>query len=147
MFAHGQTFAGQPLAAAVGLAVLDELVSRNLAAKSKVNGQILRRLLGEINDELGCFREVRGMGCLLACELLREDDDGAQVTRKTSAWGELGAALKVTSLENGLILRADGAGWFAMAPALCAEEADLEELASLLRKSLLDARDRVSGAK
>jgi adenosylmethionine-8-amino-7-oxononanoate aminotransferase len=31
IFAHGQTFAGQPLAAAVGLAVLTELVDKNMA--------------------------------------------------------------------------------------------------------------------
>jgi adenosylmethionine-8-amino-7-oxononanoate aminotransferase len=143
MFAHGQTFAGQPLGAAVGLAVLKELTERDLATKAAENGVVLRKHLADINEELGCFREVRGQGILLGVELMED----SSAPRATPAWGELGAALKTTSLENGLILRADGAGWFSMAPALCATEDDLSELASLLRKSLLDARDKVTRAR
>lgn len=59
MFAHGQTFAGQPLAAAVGLSVLKELTERDLSARARANGTILRRHLADINEELGCFGEVR----------------------------------------------------------------------------------------
>jgi len=37
MFAHGQTFAGQPLAAAVGLAVLKEFTDKNNAGNAVNN--------------------------------------------------------------------------------------------------------------
>jgi len=50
----------------------------------------------------------------------------------------------VHSLKNGLILRADPKGWFALAPALCATEADIEELSTLVRKSLKDSLDAVT---
>lgn len=144
MFAHGQTFAGQPLSAAVGLAVLNELTSRDLHQTASVNGELLRGHLADINDELGCFREVRGKGCLLAAELENPDSPTDPKTGQRVAWKALGAALKKTSLDNGLILRADGAGWFSMAPALCADESDIQELASIIRKSLIDARDLVA---
>jgi adenosylmethionine-8-amino-7-oxononanoate aminotransferase len=52
--------------------------------------------------------------------------------------------MKRTALDNGLILRADGAGWFAVAPALCAEESDLDEIADKIRTSLIDARDALA---
>ena len=101
MFAHGQTFAGQPLSAAVGLAVLNELTSRDLHQTASVNGELLRGHLADINDELGCFREVRGKGCLLAAELENPDSPTDPKTGQRVAWKALGAALKKTSLDNG----------------------------------------------
>lgn len=134
MFAHGQTFAGQPLGCAVGLAVLHEMTSRNLATRAVEIGAGLRARFDTINQDLGCFKEVRGQGLLLGVELT----DGKE------KWGALGAELKKTAIQNGLILRADGAGWFAVAPALCAEDADLDELAEKLQRSLTVARDNIA---
>ena len=56
------------------------------------------------------------MGSLLAAELTACDPNGGGGGSDGSggggkSWGErVGACLKATSLENGLILRADGAG-------------------------------------
>jgi adenosylmethionine-8-amino-7-oxononanoate aminotransferase len=55
---------------------------------------------------------------------------------------ELGTALKKTALKNGLILRVDPS-WFAVAPALIAEESDLDEMCQLIEKSLVDALDQL----
>jgi adenosylmethionine-8-amino-7-oxononanoate aminotransferase len=52
-------------------------------------------------------------------------------------------ALRQTALDNGLILRIDPS-WFAVAPALIAEEADMEEMVALIDKSLKQALDRVA---
>lgn len=51
---------------------------------------------------------------------------------------ELGNALKQTALQNGLIMRIDPT-WFAVAPALIAEESDLDEMCDLIEKSLSQA--------
>jgi adenosylmethionine-8-amino-7-oxononanoate aminotransferase len=53
-------------------------------------------------------------------------------------WPELGTALKKTALMNGLIIRIDPT-WFTVAPALCAEAEDIEELCDLVEMSLVDA--------
>ena len=125
-----------------GLAVLREMTERDLAATARTNGEVLRGHLASINEELGgIFGEVRGMGSLIGVELVR-GEPGSASQPGAPIWGKLGAELKTTSLENGLILRADAAGWFALAPAFCATEGELEELAVLLRQSLKDARDR-----
>ena len=50
----------------------------------------------------------------------------------------LGLALKKTSLANGLIMRINP-NWFAVAPALIAEKADIDELYGLIEKSLREA--------
>ena len=87
--------------------------------------------------------DVAGAGNGITVGRRARQGPGAPRTDR-AAWGELGAALKRTALEQGLILRADGAGWFAMAPAFCAGEAELEELASLIRESLKAALDQMS---
>jgi len=81
-------------------------------------------------------REVRGKGILLGVELVRD-------TKSMAPYPELGIALKRTALKNGLILRIDPT-WFAVAPALIAEESDLDEMCQLIEKSLVDALDEVT---
>jgi adenosylmethionine-8-amino-7-oxononanoate aminotransferase len=129
-FMHGHTFAGNPLACAAGIAVIDEIVERRLADKAVRLGAYLRAKLEGLTH-LGVVREVRGKGVFLGVELCR--DDAAR-----SAFPELGRALKRTALSNGLILRIDP-DWFAVAPALTAEESDLDEMVALIEKSLVEA--------
>ena len=65
---HGSTFAGNPLAAAVGSAALDVIVEENLAERSKESG---RYLLERLNRELRCKQlvEIRGKGLIIGIEL------------------------------------------------------------------------------
>ena len=62
-FAHGHTFAGNPLACAVGLAVIDEIVQQDLCAKAERLGDYLSARL-ECLKKLGVVREIRGKGVL-----------------------------------------------------------------------------------
>ena len=133
-FAHGNTFAGNPLACAVGIAVIDEIVEKRLDQKAQKLGRYLFKKLEKLK-QYGVVREVRGKGILLGVELVRD-------TKTNQPFPELGHALKKTALENGLILRIDPS-WFAVAPALIAEEPDLDEMADLIEKSLKQALDRV----
>ncbi|MBN2216510.1 MAG: aspartate aminotransferase family protein [Pirellulales bacterium] len=133
-FAHGNTFAGNPLACAAGIAVLDEIVERDLCAKARRLGQYLRNRLEGLK-QYGVVREVRGKGILLGVELVKD-------TTTNEPFAELGRALKRTALDNGLILRIDPT-WFAVAPALIAEESDLDEMVALIDKSLKQALDQV----
>jgi adenosylmethionine-8-amino-7-oxononanoate aminotransferase len=133
-FAHGHTFAGNPLAAAVGIAVIDELVEKNLCEKAgRMGAYLVDRLSGL--KKLGVVREIRGKGILLGVEFVRD-------TRTMQPFPELGAALKRTALENGIILRVDPS-WFAVAPPLIAGESDLDEMCALIEKSVTDALARV----
>lgn len=129
-FAHGHTFAGNPLASAVGIAVLDEVVEGGFCQKAARLGEYLRRRL-ELLKQTGVVREVRGKGILIGVELVHD-------SKTMAPFPELGAALKHTALRNGLILRIDPT-WFAVAPPLIAEESDLDELCSLIEKSLQEA--------
>lgn len=133
-FAHGHTFAGNPLACAVGLAVLDEIVEQGLEQKAREIGDYLSIKLEGLK-QYGVVREVRGKGMLRGVELVRD-------TQKLEPFPELGRALKRTALNNGLIMRIDPT-WFAVAPALIAEREDIDELVDLIERSLLDALEMV----
>lgn len=133
-FAHGHTFAGNPLASAVGIAVLEEILEKDLCQKATRLGEYLRRRLEGLK-QTGVVREIRGKGILLGVELVRD-------TKTMAPFPELGTALKRTALRNGLILRVDPT-WFAIAPPLIAEEIDLDELCSLIEKSLQEALSEV----
>jgi adenosylmethionine-8-amino-7-oxononanoate aminotransferase len=129
-FAHGHTFAGNPLAAAVGIAVIDEIVEKELDRKAAVNGEYLARKL-ECLKKYGVVREVRGKGILRGVEL-------------TNA--AIGPVLKRTALKNGIILRVDPS-WFAVSPALVATQADIDEMCELIERSLVEALREVEAAK
>jgi adenosylmethionine-8-amino-7-oxononanoate aminotransferase len=134
-FAHGHTFAGNPLACAVGIAVIDEIVENRLDQKACIMGEYLRSRLEGL-QKYGVVREVRGKGILLGVELVKD-------TRTLDPFPELGTALKRTALKNGLILRVDPC-WFAVAPALIATESELDEMCDLIEKSLVEAMEQVA---
>jgi adenosylmethionine-8-amino-7-oxononanoate aminotransferase len=133
-FAHGHTFAGNPLACAVGIAVIDEIVEQDLCGKAERLGEYLRVRLGELS-KYGVIREIRGRGSLLGVELVKD-------TKTMEPFPQLGKELKRAALEHGLILRVDP-NWFAVAPPLIAGEKDMDEMCELIEMSLRTALDRV----
>jgi adenosylmethionine-8-amino-7-oxononanoate aminotransferase len=133
-FAHGHTFAGNPLACAVGIAVLDEIAEKKLDEKAQAMGDYLAGRLGELT-KYGVIREVRGKGMLRGVELVRD-------SKTMEPFPALGTALKKTALSNGLIMRIDP-NWFAVAPALIAEKSDIDELFNRIDRSLAEALEMV----
>lgn len=66
---HGSTFGGNPVAAASGLVVMDEL-EHGLMEKNKTHGELLVSKLNVIKQKYpGKINEVRGMGLMLGIEL------------------------------------------------------------------------------
>ena len=134
-FAHGHTYAGNPLGCAVGLAVIDEIVENDLTTRARELGDYLAQKL-ETLKQYGVVREVRGRGMLRGVELVKD-------VESMEPYPELGQALKKTALENGLVMRIDP-NWFAVAPALIATRDDIDELADLVERSLSAALEEVA---
>jgi adenosylmethionine-8-amino-7-oxononanoate aminotransferase len=136
-FAHGHTFAGNPLACAAGCAVIDEIVEHELTLKAQRLGRVLKERLEGLR-RYGVIREVRGKGTLRGVELVQDTS-----TMEPFAPGnKLGDALKQTALENGLIIRVDS-DWFAVSPPLIADEPEIHELCDRIERSLQQALERI----
>jgi len=134
-FAHGHTFAANPLACAVGIAVLDEIQENHWDQNAQIMGDYLAGKLEGLKKH-GVIREVRGKGLLRGVELCKDPET-------KTPFPELGHALKKTALHNGLIMRVDP-NWFAVAPALIVQKDQIDELCELIERSLLDALEMVS---
>jgi acetylornithine/N-succinyldiaminopimelate aminotransferase len=67
--AHGTTFGGNPLAAAVARVALRKLASRDIADNVARQSAALRAGLAALNDTLDLFAEVRGRGLMLGAVL------------------------------------------------------------------------------
>ncbi len=119
---QGGTFCGQPLAMAAAKAVLDEMTRRNLPRRARTRGNHLRRRLRELGKEFG-FTEIRGKGLLMAADLPQEK--GAEIVAKTT--------------DRGLLINAPRPATLRFMPALTVSNAEIDEMADILRGVLKEA--------
>src|SRR5262249_53581450 len=68
----GGTYAGNPLACAAALAVLELFDEEPVLEQAELLGGVLREGLTEIFDAHDCVGEVRGLGPMLAIELVKD---------------------------------------------------------------------------
>jgi adenosylmethionine-8-amino-7-oxononanoate aminotransferase len=71
-FAHGFTYAGNPLACATGLAVIEEIERQGMMANAVSTGDLLKAELVKLMDRFAFIGDVRGMGMLLAFEVVAD---------------------------------------------------------------------------
>ncbi|SDT19581.1 5-aminovalerate transaminase [Halopseudomonas xinjiangensis] len=95
----GGTYAGNPLACAAALAVIDVFEEENLLARSRKIGELISGRLSEIASEDKRIADVRGLGAMVACELFTNDGH---------PHAELTARIVAAAREKGLILLSCG---------------------------------------
>ncbi|MDR3518157.1 MAG: aspartate aminotransferase family protein [Azospirillaceae bacterium] len=85
-FAHGYTYAGNPLACAAGLAVLDVIERQDLLANATHIGTLLRTELEGLAERYPFIGDVRGKGLLLAAEFVSDRETMAPLPRHFEAY-------------------------------------------------------------
>ena len=85
-FAHGHTYAGNPLACSAGLAVLNEIETLGLMPHTTVMGERLMRGLGDLMDRYHFIGDVRGKGLLTAFEFVSDRETMAPLPAKLEAY-------------------------------------------------------------
>jgi 4-aminobutyrate aminotransferase-like enzyme len=122
----GGTFGGNPVACAAALAVLDELTSPGFAERAEQIARLLQTRLGEIAarhaDVVG---EVRGLGAMLALELVEQSGDASR--RVTTAARERGLVILSCGLYGNVI---------RLLPPLSATDEELEKGLAILDDAL-----------
>lgn len=107
--AHANTFGGNLLAAAGGLATLEFMESTDLGEKAAEKGRYLIERLKELKEKYPLMGDVRGMGLMIGVELVEEN--------KAPAAEKCNAVIK-RSLEGGMILLPAGDSVIRFVPPL-----------------------------
>lgn len=88
-FLHGFTYAGNPLACAAGVAVLEEIERQGMMANSERVGAMLKAELVGLMDRFPFIGDVRGKGLLLAFELVADQESKAPLPASLKAFDRL----------------------------------------------------------
>jgi len=129
-FAHGHTYAGNPVAAAAGLASIREIRDRDLPGNARrVGAYLVERL--ETLRPLGIIGEIRGKGLLIGVEFVQDPATKAPFPPGVN----IGLRIGKQALRNGLLLRFDP-HWIAFGPPLIVTERDIDAMLAILEQSI-----------
>ena len=134
-FAHGTTFAGHPVAAAIALANLDAFEREGINEHVRETEGDFRAALERLRD-LPIVADVRGAGFFFGIELDRDKipaaPDGTKIT---------GSAIAQALYENGLYCRVDQRSEpvIELAPPLICDQSHFDEFERIIRRVLEDA--------
>jgi len=142
-FAHGYTFGGHPVSAAVALANLDIFEREKLNDHVLANTTAFRHTLEKLTD-LPIVGDVRGDGFFFGIEMVKDkstretfdDDESERLLR-----GFLSKAL----FDAGLYCRADDRGdpVIQLSPPLICDQSHFDEMEQILRSVLTEAWSRL----
>ena len=120
---HGTTYGGNPLACAVGEAVIDTINTPEVLEGVKAKHQRFKTKLEQIGQQYGVFSEVRGLGLLIGAVL-------------SDAWkGKAKAILDAAAVEGVMVLQASP-DVVRFAPSLVVEDADIDEGLARLERAV-----------
>jgi 4-aminobutyrate aminotransferase-like enzyme len=134
-FANGMeyfnTFGGNPVSCAVGLAVLDVIDEEDLRTRAAQLGARLQKGLRELAADHPLIGDVRGRGLFLGVELVDGTADRAPAARQARYLVE-------RMKENGVLLSTDGPhhNVIKIKPPLVLEERDVDRILASMEGSL-----------
>ncbi|MGV9309931.1 MULTISPECIES: aspartate aminotransferase family protein [unclassified Nonomuraea] len=138
MFAHGYTFGGHPVSAAVALANLDIFEREDLLGHVTRNEGAFKSTLEKLKD-LPIVGDVRGSGYFWGIELVKD-----KTTKETFSAEEserlIRGYLSNALYSHGLYCRADDRGdpVIQLAPPLIAGQKEFDEIESIIRTVLVE---------
>lgn len=127
----GGTYAGSPVSCAAALAVLEVMEKEKLPARAVQVGDFITQRLRKLQSQFTCVGEVRGLGAMVAMELVRNRDPHAPDA-------DLAKALVQRAAVNGLVLLSCGlyGNVIRILVPLTASDALINEGLDIIEKSL-----------
>lgn len=116
---QGGTYTGQPLAMAVGFAVVSEVLKQGLPQKAAEQGAYLLQKLHEVEERYG-LKQIRGKGLLLGFDLPEPR----------------GNELAALCLEAGLLINAPNPNTIRLMPALIVSKNEIDDMMTVLCKAM-----------
>ncbi|KAF2904697.1 hypothetical protein ILUMI_01479 [Ignelater luminosus] len=130
--AHFNTFGGNPVSSAVGIAVLDIIEEEQLQENSKIVGTYLLEKLEKLRDQFSIVGDVRGKGLMVGVELVRGDGSTTPLSpEKVMKFWE-------NCRDLGLIIGKGGyfGNVLRIKPPMCVTKADVDFTISVMKKAL-----------
>ncbi len=128
---HGFTMSGYPLANAIGYAAVNVIIEDDLVANSAKVGKYFLDKLNELKNEFDTIGDVRGVGLLLAIEI---------VDSKKTKIPDMEIAKKIYNVcvDEGLLLHLNGRGDtvnLGLTPPLIITKEQVDKAVSIFRKA------------
>jgi adenosylmethionine-8-amino-7-oxononanoate aminotransferase len=130
-FVEGHTFEGNPVSCAAAIAVLREILERDLLSNVREQGARLRRGLESLAEKYPLIGDVRGKGLFQAIEFVRDRATKAQFGPDVS----FGVRVGRRALELGLLTRFDP-HWLALGPPLVSTAEHIDEMLAILDRAI-----------
>ena len=131
VFAHGMTYTGHPVSAAVALECLKIYKEDDILTHVRTVGRLLHEQLRERVAPHPLVGEVRGMGMVAGVELVAD----RETRKRFPASDKMGIKLRAEAIRRGLILRAMG-DTLGISPPLILTSEEVEFLVDTLCASL-----------
>jgi 4-aminobutyrate aminotransferase len=124
---HANTFGGNLLAAAGGLATLEFMESSKLGEKAVEKGNYLMKRLNELKDKYPIIGDVRGIGLMIGVELVEKDMSPASARRDV---------IIKKALDGGLILLPAGDSVIRFVPPLIIKRNEIDRGLEIFENAL-----------
>lgn len=112
---QGGTYSGQPLAMAVGMAVVKEVIEKDLATNAQVQGNTMLKKLNRLKTEFN-LKDIRGKGLLIAFDL--PTDKGSEIASEC--------------FKEGLIINSPQPPTIRLMPPLIVTEKEIDAMLQIL---------------
>jgi adenosylmethionine-8-amino-7-oxononanoate aminotransferase len=133
-FVEGHTNEGNPISCAAGMAVLQEILERDLCTNARVQGQRLRAGLESIARKYGVIGDIRGKGLFQGIEFVRDP----QTKERFRCEPGFGVRVGRRALDNGMLSRFDP-HWLALGPPLISTAEQIDDIIAILDRSIGEA--------
>lgn len=130
-FVEGHTWEGGPVACAGGIAVIREILERDLCRNAREQGVRLKAGFEALAEKYGVIGDIRGKGLFWGIEFVADLKTKAQFPAKPG----FGVRVGRRALEHGLLCRFDP-HWIAFGPALTVTAEQIDEMLAVLDRSL-----------
>jgi adenosylmethionine-8-amino-7-oxononanoate aminotransferase len=138
-FVEGHTNEGHPVACAAAIAVLQEILERDLCGNARVQGARLRAGFERLAEKYGVIGDIRGKGLFMGIEFVQD----CKTKQQFAPGVNFGLRVGKRALHNGLLCRFDP-HWLAFGPPLVSTAEQIDEMLAVLERSLEEVLEEIS---
>ena len=133
-FYSGHTYGGNPVASAIGIATIKQLLDGRIATNARDRGEQARARLRALQSRVPAIGDVRGVGLLVGIEFVQDP----ATRERFPAEMNVGIRVREAARKRGLLVRASH--WMAvLAPPLTTTAEEMDDILDRFEASILEA--------